>query len=165
MVNLFLCFTILHILADFHLQPNKMFENKSSSFSWLAGHIGIHAIVFGIFAVMFDGDALIYVEAMVFVHFILELMKAILIQCELNIVRTHLGLVEGISQLIHLAILYGFAQSLFTSQYFTGITQMQTVFGFDATLFLSIVVGILLLTRPIQVWLRIKKGSLTFVNA
>lgn len=164
MINLFLYFAILHILADFHLQSNKMFENKSSSFSWLIAHISVHAIVFGVFAFMFDGEAWVYVAAMVFVHFILELMKAILIQCEFKGICHRLELVEVISQLIHFGVLYAFSGYFFRHQFFLEITQMHTVFGIDATVCLSIVIAVLVLTRPIQVLLKLKKGSLELIN-
>ncbi|AWU41854.1 DUF3307 domain-containing protein [Erysipelothrix rhusiopathiae] len=164
MINLFLYFAILHILADFHLQSNKMFENKSSSFSWLIAHISVHAIVFGMFAFMFDGEAWIYVAAMVFVHFILELMKAIIIQCEFKGVCNRLELVEVISQLVHFGVLYAFSSYFFRHQFFLEITQMHTVFGMDATVGLSVVVAVLMLTRPVHVLFKIKKGSLELVN-
>ncbi|MBK2404342.1 DUF3307 domain-containing protein [Erysipelothrix sp. strain 2 (EsS2-7-Brazil)] len=164
MINLFLYVAILHILADFHLQSNKMFENKSSSFSWLIAHIGVHAVVFGVFAFMFDGEALMYIMAIVFIHFILELMKAILVQCELKGVWGRTSFVEGISQLIHFGILYAFSEYFFRHQFFTEITQIHTVFGMNATVCLSVVLAILVLTRPIQIFVKLNKGSLNLIN-
>lgn len=164
MINLFLYFTILHILADFHLQSNKMFENKSSSFLWLIAHISVHAIVFGVFAFMFDGEAWVYVAAMVFVHFILELMKAILIQCEFKGICHRLELVEVISQLIHFGVLYAFSGYFFRHRFFLEITQMHTVFGIDATVCLSIVIVAFSINTSNTSVIKIKKGSLELIN-
>ena len=154
--EIFTFLLLVHILGDFYFQSESMAFKKEDDIKWVI----YHSIVYGIVALLFVKMMSIgfdnkYILILIVSHFVIDTIKYFVIRK--HIIEKWEKYIFSIDQLLHIIILmfvsYLIIKSNKVYQYNLLILDILNIMGISVSVILSITLKILLIHKPVNIFI------------
>ena len=154
--EIFTFLLLVHILGDFYFQSESMAIKKEKDIKWVVYHSIVYGIVTLLFIKMmsinFDNK---YIFILVVSHFIIDAIKFFIIKR--HIIKKYENYIFSIDQLLHIIILVFVSYLLIKSnkvyRYNLLILDILNIMGLSISVILSIILKILLIHKPVNIFI------------